>query len=137
MNLRLLIIFGLVIQLFAVGHAAPCSSEVGAGSIADHVTPSCEGCCSHKAPANEEPSPDPDSPCQACPLCCEVSSEPNRFAVLWAHELPRPFEDLGPEHWSLIEDHDANTRARVARRWNKIASPTGMPRLPELCRWLT
>ena len=138
MNVRLLIIFGIVLQLFAVHTTSRCATHADDPQpIAFELTDSdCSSCCGHQVPDND-PDPQPERPCEACPICTEITSEPNRLAVLQALETVRPFEQPSIEQWSLINEYDADMRARVAER-NVVPPPLNTRDvLPDLCRWLT
>ncbi|MEM1422412.1 MAG: hypothetical protein AAGH64_00255 [Planctomycetota bacterium] len=138
MNVRLLIIFGIVLQLFAVHTTSRCASHPDdAQPIVFELTDSdCSGCCGHQT-HDSDPDPQPERPCEACPICTEITSEPNRLAVLQTPETVRPPEQPTVERWSLINEYDADTLARASERITEPPPMNSRVSPPVLCRWLT
>lgn len=134
MNLRLLIIFGLVLQLFAVHSTTRCASGADEPVAIAQAEIDCAGCCD-QTPSDE---PEPTSPCEACPICTEFTTKPNRLAVMQGEASHRPFEEqVAPERWSVIVERDASVMTRTPRRSDTPSPVSSVHALPRLCRWLT
>ncbi|GAB4545637.1 MAG: hypothetical protein Tsb0013_03690 [Phycisphaerales bacterium] len=137
MNTRLLIIFGLVLQLLMVSAPTRCAaSQCELAPSTASSSSGCGGCCEGPAPSDERQTPEP-SPCEACPLCSEINSEPNGLAVRSLEPAPRPFTKPVALRWSILREHDLDIRSREA--WRHELPPPDLTRTspPDLCRWLT
>ncbi len=114
MNVRLLIMFGLLIQLLT-GHAPmACAAKCADATMETQPETVQSGCC--KATESKQPSKPKDCPREVCPLCLLVGKEPNELAVLPLRDNKELFRAPRLLAWSVLIDDMNIRRALLPRR---------------------